>query len=178
MAGTSSICPTCGNVIEGAYCSRCAAIAADRHKRWHVGDHGGKRPERRVAQDLPPSAPRSLAEALNGTWRSMVRDVTITINTRTRTYRSRHPGKQTETLHRLRLESESGRTMRFYKDDKAIDAVVDDDGLLRLKADKMELRFVCVYEGHDLRICPGCLAKIPVSMLICNECDWCFGSAF
>jgi len=103
---------------------------------------------------------------------------TITINTRTRTYRSRHPGKKAETLHRLRLEGESGRTLRIYKDDKAIDVVVDDDGLLRLTADKMVLRFVCVYEGHDLRICPGCLAKIPVSILICNECDWCFGSTF
>ena len=132
MTPSSAICPTCGNLIEGAYCSRCAAIATDHNKHWHVGDHGGKRPERRVLQDLPSSAPRSLAEALNGTWRSTKRDVTITINTRTRTYRSRHPGKEAETLHRLRLEGESGRTLRIYKDDKAIDAVVDDDGLLRL----------------------------------------------
>lgn len=178
MDKASSICPTCGNIMQNGVCRRCRANEATRAKKWRTGDHGGKRPERTVTQPPFAATKSSLSQALNGTWRSMQRGVTITINTRTRTYRSNHPQKPVETAHRFRLESENGRELRFMRDDVPVDVHVDDAGIVRMKTGKMELGFLYLDDEVELRTCPVCFAKTPTSVGYCDNCDWSFGITF
>ena len=175
---SSSICPVCGNVMRDGICPQCRANQSTRSKKWRTGDHGGKRPERSQAESSPQPQGRLLSQALNGTWHSLQRDVQITINTRTSTYRSTHPKKPDETFHRFFLVEETGRRLRFLKDDSPISVRVDDDGIVRMKSGNMQLGFIYVQEGIEMRTCPSCFAKIPTSIIFCDECDWCFGSAW
>ena len=174
----SSICPTCGNVMQNGACLQCRANQATRSKKWRTGDHGGKRPERGQFEPPPRQQGRLLSQALNGAWRSLQRDVRLTINTKTRTYRSTHPKKPDETFHRFFLVEENGPRLRFLKDDNPINVRVDDDGIVRMKSGDMELGFLYVHDGIEMRTCPNCFAKIPTSIILCEECGWGFGSAF
>ena len=64
------------------------------------------------------------------------------------------------------------------KDTQPIQVRVGDDGIVRMKAGNMELGFLYVHDGYEMRTCPVCFAKVLTNNACCDECDWCFGTAF
>jgi REP element-mobilizing transposase RayT len=162
--------------MENGRCPRCDANAFSRRRKWRTGDRGGKRPERRDREMKGASpAPRTLAQALNGTWRSIGREVIVTIDTKECVYRSHHPLKASETAHRWRLDSENGRELRFFKDNMLINVYVDDIGIVRMEAKGQKLGFLYVFEDAELRTCPSCYAKTLVDKMYCDDCEYSFG---
>jgi hypothetical protein len=192
----SSICPICGNTRTGRACLNCRKMGSSRRKRWRTGDAGGKRLERRqvgrrtvaagrvkTARRPPPrrpaaapaaerSAARNLAEALDGTWREKDGRVVIALDLKRGLYRSQRPDRPWSTEVPLRLGSVEGHAISFYREEKRISGLLENDGLLTLMADNQLFRFVCVERDQDVRVCPACYSRTARDHKSCPVCGW------
>lgn len=192
----SSICPVCGNTIIGGVCPNCRLMGSTRCKRWRTGDAGGKRLERRqigrravaggrvktarrppsprpaAAPAAERSAARNLAEALDGTWRETNGRVFIALDMKRGRYQSRRPDRPWSTEVPLRLGSVEGHAISFYREEKRISGLLENDGLLTLMADNQLFRFVCVERDQDVRVCPACYSRTAHDHKSCPVCGW------
>lgn len=155
-------CPNCGNLMEHGRCPRCDAIRFKQEQRWRTGDRGGKRPERRTQQ-------RTLRGALDGTWHSNHLNLTVDIDTEQGIYRRDRAGRVSE--HTWQFVREDSDGIHFCKDQTLIRCYITDGGFLVMRSGNHIAVCSYMYDNHELRTCPHCYFKSPMTHAFCSECE-------